>query len=92
MNKSELIEAIASDANVSKADAGRALDAFIKNVTGALAKGGNVAISGFGSFQTRDRAARKGINPQDPSKTINIPAATVPAFKPGKQLKEAVNK
>ena len=92
MNKSELIEAIASDANVSKADAGRALDAFIKNVTSTLAKRGNVAISGFGSFQTRDRAARKGINPRNPSETINIPAATVPAFKPGKQLKEAVNK
>ncbi len=90
MNKSELIDAIAQDADVSKAVAGRTLDAFIKNVQGALHEGHDVVLVGFGTFTARDRAARTGRNPQN-GKPITIEAARVPQFKAGKALKDAVN-
>lgn len=90
MNKSQLTDKIASEADISKASAGRALDAFIETVTGALAEGDQVALIGFGTFSVRDRAARTGRNPQS-GETIEIPAAKIPAFKPGKALKDAVN-
>ena len=90
MNKSELIDAIAADAGLSKADAGKALDATLSAVTGALKGGDRVSLVGFGTFQVKDRAARSGRNPQTGA-TIQIAAAKVPGFKAGKALKDAVN-
>ena len=90
MNKSELIDAIAADAGLSKADAGKALDATLASVTGALKRGDFVSLVGFGTFQVKDRAARTGRNPQTGA-TIQIAAAKVPGFKAGKALKDAVN-
>jgi DNA-binding protein HU-beta len=90
VNKSELIDAIASGADISKAAAGRALDATLDAVTESLRKGDQVALVGFGTFSVKQRAARTGLNPQTKEK-IQIPAATVPAFKAGKALKDAVN-
>lgn len=89
MNKSELIDAIAESANLTKADAGRALDGFINTVTGALSKGDSVALVGFGTYSVKDRAERKGRNPQT-GEDIIIKAAKIPAFKAGKSLKDAV--
>ncbi len=90
MNKSELIDAIASGANLSKADATRALNAMTDAVTGAMAGGDSVQLTGFGSFVVRERAARTGRNPQTGA-TINIAASKVAAFKAGKALKDAIN-
>ncbi|RMF13552.1 MAG: DNA-binding protein HU-beta [Gammaproteobacteria bacterium] len=90
MNKSELIDAIAASADISKAAAGRALDAALESITDALKKGDQVTLIGFGTFQVKERAARTGRNPQT-GETINIPAAKVPGFKAGKALKDAVN-
>ena len=90
MNKAELIEAVAEQADMSKADAGRAIDAIVSTVTDALAKQDDVALIGFGTFTVRERAARSGRNPQT-GETIQIAAAKVPAFKAGKALKDAVN-
>ncbi|WP_144391390.1 HU family DNA-binding protein [Pleionea sediminis] len=90
MNKSELIDAIAAGADISKAAAGRALDATLDSITESLRKGDQVALVGFGTFSVKQRAARTGLNPQTKEK-IQIPAATVPAFKAGKALKDAVN-
>ncbi len=90
MNKSQLIDQIAADADISKAAAGRALDSFIEAVTGALKDGDSVALVGFGTFSVRERAARTGRNPQT-GETIQIAAANIPSFKAGKALKDAVN-
>jgi|TARA_B100000676_G_scaffold310893_1_gene378886 DNA-binding protein HU-beta len=90
VNKSELIDAIAASADISKADAGRALDATLEAVTGALKKGDSVSLVGFGTFAVKERAAREGRNPQT-GQTIQIAAAKVPGFKAGKALKDAVN-
>jgi DNA-binding protein HU-beta len=90
MNKSELIDAIATGANLSKADAARALNATTGAITSALSGGGGVQLTGFGSFVVRSRAARTGRNPQTGA-TIQIAASNVAAFKAGKALKEAVN-
>ncbi len=90
MNKSELIDAIAASADLSKASAGRALDAALEAVTGALKEGDSVALVGFGTFSVKERAARTGRNPQT-GNPIEIAAATVPAFKAGKALKDSVN-
>jgi DNA-binding protein HU-beta len=91
MNKSELIDAIASDAKITKADAGRALEGFINATTKALKKGDRVALVGFGSFSVAKRAARVGRNPQS-GKAINIKAKKVAKFKAGAELKKTVNK
>jgi DNA-binding protein HU-beta len=90
MNKSDLVDAIADKANLSKADAGRALDATIQAVTRALKKGDSVSLVGFGTFTVRKRAARTGRNPRT-GETIQIKASKNPAFKAGKALKDAVN-
>ena len=90
MNKSELIDAIAASADISKASAGRALDAMVESIAGALAKGDQVSLVGFGTFAVKERAARTGRNPQTGAE-IKIAAAKVPGFKPGKALKDAVN-
>ena len=89
MNKAELIEAMASGANISKADAKRALDAFIDTTSGALKKGDRVALVGFGSFSVSKRAARKGRNPQT-GKEIQIKAKNVVRFKAGSELSSKV--
>ena len=85
MNKAELIEAMASGASISKADAKRALDSFIDSTSGALKKGDRVALVGFGSFSVSRRAARKGRNPQT-GKEIQIAAKNVVRFKAGSEL------
>ena len=90
MNKSELIDAIAKDADISKADAGRVLDAFTDGVTAALKMGDSVTLIGFGTFKVNSRAARTGRNPQT-GKELKIAARKAPAFTAGKALKDAVN-
>ncbi|CAH3543976.1 DNA-binding protein HU-beta, partial [Serratia marcescens] len=90
VNKSQLIDKIAAGADISKAAAGRALDAVIASVTDSLKAGDDVALVGFGSFTVRERSARTGRNPQT-GKEIKIAAAKVPAFRAGKALKDAVN-
>lgn len=90
MNKSELIDAVAADADISKADAGRAVDALVNTVSGALKTGDSVTLVGFGTFLVRDRAARTGRNPKT-GEVLQIKASKVPAFKAGKALKDAVN-
>ncbi len=89
MNKSELIDAMAVDAGISKIDARKALDSFTKNVTQALKKGNKVALIGFGTFSTSKREERKGVNPRT-KETIVIPAKTVAKFKPGSELADHV--
>ena len=90
MNKSELIDAIASSADISKAKAALAVDGMTSAVTNALSSGNQVALVGFGTFSVRDRAARTGRNPRT-GEEIAIAAAKIPAFKAGKALKDAVN-
>ena len=90
MNKSELIDAIADSADISKAAAGRAVDAFVESITGALKSGDQVTLIGFGTFSVKDRAARTGRNPQT-GQEIQIAAAKIPSFKAGKGLQDAVN-
>ena len=90
MNKSELVDFIAGEAEISKAAAGRALDAVTTAVKKTLKKGGTVTLVGFGTFSVGKRAARVGRNPQTGAK-IKIKAAKVPKFRPGKALKDAVN-
>lgn len=90
MNKSQLIDKIAESADISKANAGRALDAFISTVTDALKDGDKVSLVGFGTFEVRQRSARTGRNPQTGAE-IQIAAATIPSFKAGKGLKDQVN-
>lgn len=90
MNKSELIEAIAASADLSKASASNALDATLKAIEEALSKGDQVTLVGFGTFAVKERAARTGRNPQTGAE-IQIKAAKVPGFKAGKGLKDAVN-
>ncbi len=89
MNKAELIEAIASKSGLTKKDAGAALDAFTSTVTETLAKKDAVALIGFGTFSTSERAERDGVNPSTGAK-IKIAATTVAKFKVGAKLKEAV--
>jgi len=90
MNKSDLINAIAEHANLTKADAGRGLEGIIKSIETALKAGDSVALVGFGSFEVKERAERKGRNPQS-GEEITIAAARLPGFKAGKSLKDAVN-
>ncbi len=90
MNKTELIEYMAKDADLSKAAAARALDAMIEGVRKTLKKGGTVSLVGFGTFAVGKRAARTGRNPQTGA-TIKIKAAKVPKFRAGKGLKDAIN-
>ncbi len=90
MNKNDLIAAVAEAAELSKADATRAVDAVIDQITAQLKDGGEVRIVGFGTFATSQRAATTGRNPRT-GETINIPASVQPKFKAGKALKDAVN-
>ena len=90
MNKSELIDAMAAHAGISKASAKMALEAFLGSVSSTLKGGGRVSLVGFGSWSVSQRAARDGRNPQT-GESINIPAANVPKFRAGKALKESLN-
>ena len=90
MNKSELIDSISNSADVSKASAGRVLDALCDAVAASLKNSEPVAIAGFGTFSVRDRAARTGRNPRT-GEAIQIAASRVPAFKAGKALRDTVN-
>ena len=90
MNKTELIEHIAMNADLSKADAGRALEATLGAIKTTLRKGGAVTLVGFGTFAVGKRAARTGRNPRTGA-AVKIKAAKVPKFRPGKALKDALN-
>ncbi|GAA4648310.1 DNA-binding protein HU-alpha [Kistimonas scapharcae] len=90
MNKAQLIELLARQADLSKAQAERALKATLENIQEALAKGDAIQLTGFGTFSVNERAARTGRNPQT-GQPIQIAAARIPSFKAGKMLKEAVN-
>lgn len=90
MNKSDLIDAVAETADLSKVESARAVDAVTAAITEALRSGDQVALIGFGTFLVRERAARVGRNPRT-GERLDIKAANVPSFKPGKALKDAVN-
>ncbi len=90
MNKSELIDAVAAGAELTKADASSAVEALVNAITKTLQDGGQVTLVGFGTFSVRDRAARTGRDPRT-GKSIQIKASKVPGFKAGKALKDAVN-
>ena len=90
MNKADLISAVAQQSGLTKKDSEAAIDALVSVVGETLANGEKVVLVGFGTFETKNRAARKGRNPQT-KETITIPATKVPVFKAGKTLKEKVN-
>ena len=92
MTKTELIDAVSNETGITKKAAKTAIESIFDIIAGQLAKGEKVQLVGFGMFQVNNRAARTGHNPQDPKKVIKIPAMKLPAFRAGKQLKEAVNK
>ncbi|MCY7706266.1 non-specific DNA-binding protein Hbs, partial [Bacillus safensis] len=89
MNKTELINAVAEASELSKKDATKAVDSVFDTILDALKNGDKIQLIGFGNFEVRERSARKGRNPQTGAE-IEIPASKVPAFKPGKALKDAV--
>lgn len=90
MNKAELIEKVAEISSLSKNDADSALKGILAVITQELSKGNKVTLVGFGTFERRKRKARTGVNPQNPTQKIKIPAKNAPAFSPGSELKEAV--
>ncbi len=90
MNKAQLIDRVSAEAGISKAAAGRALDAMTESINESLVKNETVTLIGFGTFSVRDRAARSGRNPQTGA-PIEIAASKIPAFKAGKSLKDTVN-
>jgi DNA-binding protein HU-beta len=90
MNKTDLIERVSSTTQLSKKDVAKAVDAIFDAISGALQEGEKVQLAGFGNFEIRERGARKGRNPQT-GEEIEIAATKVPAFKPGKQLKDRVS-
>ncbi|QED46850.1 HU family DNA-binding protein [Cytobacillus dafuensis] len=89
MNKTELVKAVSTKAELTIKDAGNVVDAIFETITSTLAKEEKIQFIGFGTFEVRERSARKGRNPQT-GEEIEIAASKVPAFKPGKELKEAV--
>jgi len=91
VNKTELVQAVAEKSGMTKKSASDAVEAVLSTISDQLAEGEKVTLVGFGTFEVRERAARKGINPST-RKEITIPATKVPAFKPGKSLKEMVSK
>lgn len=90
VNKSEFVSKVAKEADMSASEADRAVKAVLTVIQDALKNGEDVSFAGFGKFSVSERAARTGVNPQDPSKKVEIPARTVPRFTPGAVLKEAV--
>ena len=91
LDRNALVEKIAENAGLSKKDSKAALDTALSAIVDAVASGEKVALIGFGTFEARSRAARQGRNPQN-GVTVEIPASTIPAFKPGKAFKDTVNK
>ncbi|MGJ9458490.1 HU family DNA-binding protein [Oceanobacillus sp. CF4.6] len=89
MNKTELVNKVAEASELSKKDTGKAVNSIFESISEALSSGDGVQLIGFGNFEVRERSARKGRNPQT-GEEIEIKASKVPAFKPGKSLKEAV--
>ena len=90
MTKQEFVNEVANKSGLSSRDAARAVDAFLEGITDTLKGGGEVAFTGFGKFTTQRRAERQVVNPRNPSHNVTIPAATVPKFTAGSQLKAAV--
>ncbi len=90
MNKTEFVSKIANETELSGAQAGRVVQAVLDEIQSALARGDDVAFAGFGKFSVSNRAARTGVNPQDPTKKVQIPARRVPRFTPGAVLKSTV--
>jgi DNA-binding protein HU-beta len=90
LTKQEFVNEVASKAGLSSRDAAKAVDAFLESITEALRGGQDVTFTGFGKFSTQRRAERQGVNPRNPSQKVTIPAATVPKFSAGSQLKSAV--
>ena len=90
MTKQEFVAEVARRSQLSVRDAGKAVDAFLDTITDTLRAGGDVSFTGFGKFQTQNRAARTGVNPRNPSEKVQIPAARVPKFSAGSGLKAAV--
>jgi DNA-binding protein HU-beta len=91
VTKQDFVDEVAEKTGMSRRDAGTAVDAVIDCITDALRKGDAVTFTGFGKFHTTRRSAREGVNPRNPSQKVYIPAATVPKFSAGSQLKKAVN-
>ncbi len=90
MTKQEFIQRVSAKSGLSSRDAGKAVDAFLETITDALARREEVSFVGFGKFSAKDRAARMGVNPRNPSQRVEIAATTVPKFSAGSQLKAAV--
>ena len=90
MTKQEFVDAVASKANLSRRDAGAAVDAVLETVTDTLKSGDSITFTGFGKFSTAHRKAREGVNPRQPGQKVQIPAANVPKFSAGSSLKTAV--
>lgn len=91
MNKAELVSKMAEKSGLTKKEAEAALNAFMSSVQDALVNNEKVQLVGFGTFETRERAARQGRNPRDPEQIIDIPASKAPVFKAGKGLKDRIN-
>ena len=92
MNKAELCEAIASKLNLNKTEVERVIDALEQTVMSTLKAGDEVSLTGFGTFSPKHRSARAGVNPRNPAERIQVPAVTIPKFKAGKALKDALKK
>jgi DNA-binding protein HU-beta len=90
VTKQDFIDRVASKSDLSKRDAGKAVDAFLDTVTESLRRGDSITFTGFGKFSTAHRAARMGVNPRNPTEKVQIPASTVPKFSAGSSLKQAV--
>jgi DNA-binding protein HU-beta len=90
LTKQEFVNEVATKSGLSSRDASRAVDAFLDAITDTLRGGGEVAFTGFGKFTTQHRKERQGVNPRNPTQKVTIPAATVPKFTAGSQLKQAV--
>jgi len=90
VNKTEFVSKISKTTDLSGAEAGRVVQAVLDEIQSALARGDDVAFAGFGKFSVSNRAARTGVNPQDPTKKVQIPARRVPRFTPGAVLKSTV--
>jgi DNA-binding protein HU-beta len=90
VNKQEFVVELAKRSQLDRRDAAKAVDAFLETITDTLRSGGEVAFTGFGKFQTQDRKARTGVNPRNPTEKVHIPAARVPKFSAGSQLKATV--
>ncbi|HLE60856.1 MAG TPA: HU family DNA-binding protein [Thermoanaerobaculaceae bacterium] len=91
MTKQDFVDAVAVRTGMSKRDAAGAVDAVLDTITDSLRKGDSVTFTGFGKFHTTRRSAREGVNPRNPGQKVQIPAATVPKFSAGSQLKKSVN-